>query len=74
MSATATPVARDSETNKPLRTQSASHSQVPETSVQDIAKLAYVLWQQRGCPDGSPEVDWIEAERKLRQSSEHVSR
>lgn len=24
-------------------------------------KLAYELWQARGCPDGSPEVDWFQA-------------
>ena len=32
----------------------------------DISKLAYALWQQRGCPYGSPEVDWIEAESQLK--------
>jgi hypothetical protein len=48
-----------------------SHSYVPEPSVQEaIAKLAYALWQQRGCPYGSPRVDWPEAERTLRESSE----
>jgi len=35
---------------------------------QDIAKLAYALWQQRGCPEGSAEYDWIEAERELSSS------
>lgn len=33
---------------------------------QDIVNLAYALWQQRGCPEGSPEQDWIEAERRVR--------
>jgi hypothetical protein len=76
MSATATsPFQRESETNKPPRKESASHSQISEAAMQeDIAKLAYVLWQQRGCPYGSPEFDWFEAEHKLRESSEHVSR
>jgi hypothetical protein len=40
----------------------------PDTQVQqqqDIANLAYALWQQRGCPQGSSEQDWFEAERKL---------
>jgi hypothetical protein len=31
----------------------------------DIATLAYALWQQRGCPEGSPEEDWVQAERQL---------
>lgn len=30
-----------------------------------IAVLAYELWQQRGCPDGSPDVDWLKAEAEL---------
>ena len=34
-------------------------------SQDEIATLAYALWQQRGCPDGSPEVDWLKAEAEL---------
>jgi hypothetical protein len=30
-----------------------------------IASLAYALWQQRGCPEGSPEADWLRAEEEL---------
>jgi hypothetical protein len=33
---------------------------------QAIANLAYDLWQQRGCPMGSPEDDWNRAEQLLR--------
>jgi len=32
---------------------------------EEIARLAYEHWQQRGCPAGSPEVDWLHAEKKL---------
>jgi Protein of unknown function (DUF2934) len=32
----------------------------------EIATLAYGLWQVRGCPYGSPEEDWLHAERELR--------
>jgi hypothetical protein len=39
-------------------------------SQQDIANLAYALWQQRGSPEGSPEADWTEAERRLFKGSE----
>jgi Protein of unknown function (DUF2934) len=28
-----------------------------------VAKLAYKLWEERGRPFGSPEVDWFAAER-----------
>ncbi len=34
---------------------------------QNIANLAYALWQLRGCPQGSAELDWIEAEVKLQE-------
>jgi hypothetical protein len=34
-----------------------------------IAALAYRLWQQRGCPAGSGEQDWLEAEAILRTES-----
>jgi hypothetical protein len=34
-------------------------------SSEEIAQLAYELWQQRGCPDGSPELDWFQAEQEL---------
>jgi hypothetical protein len=34
-----------------------------QASTQDIANLAYALWKQRGCPEASPEQDWLEAEK-----------
>ena len=32
----------------------------------DIASLAHRLWQDRGCPDGSPQADWFHAVEELR--------
>lgn len=32
-----------------------------------IARLAFTLWHERGCPFGSPEEDWLRAERQLVQ-------
>jgi hypothetical protein len=43
----------------------------PATSVEihptheDIAALAYALWQDQGCPDGTQEENWLRAELKL---------
>lgn len=37
--------------------------EISSTPQQDIANLAYAIWQQRGCPEGSSEQDWLEAER-----------
>jgi hypothetical protein len=31
-----------------------------------IGELAYRLWQSRGCPEGTAEQDWLDAERQLR--------
>ncbi len=41
----------------------------------DIAKLAYELWERRGRPLGSPEIDWYAAESALgvRDSQEQFS-
>jgi len=36
-----------------------------EATHEQIAALAYALWHERGCPHGSPEVDWLKAERTL---------
>lgn len=42
----------------------------------DIARLAYALWQARGCPVGNSEEDWLRAEQELRRrgTAETVSR
>lgn len=34
-----------------------------------IAVLAYQLWHERGCPIGSPEVDWLRAQELLSDSA-----
>jgi DUF2934 family protein len=31
-----------------------------------VSALAHEFWIQRGCPLGSPEVDWLRAEKELR--------
>jgi hypothetical protein len=33
-----------------------------------IAALAYILWQGRGCPEGSPQEDWTRATQQLGQA------
>ena len=33
---------------------------------QDIAALAYELWEAKGCPEGSPEIDWFAALEQLK--------
>jgi hypothetical protein len=36
----------------------------------EIAELAYVLWQDRESPEGSPDVDWLSAVGKLESRHE----
>lgn len=31
-----------------------------------ISQVAYRLWQERGCPQGSPEIDWERAQSLIR--------
>jgi hypothetical protein len=37
-----------------------------EAMRQEISARAYRCWHERGCPEGSPEVDWHRAEEELR--------
>jgi hypothetical protein len=46
------------------------HSLPPQWELEEIlheqiAALAYTLWQERGCPEGSAEEDWFRAEKEL---------
>lgn len=35
---------------------------------EDIERRAFQLWQDRGCPLGSPEVDWQHAEQEFSEN------
>jgi hypothetical protein len=67
------PVVEDSpstETTSTLAAMAAaitvSSPVVTKTPASDeIARLAYSYWEQRGCQGGSPEEDWLRAEREL---------
>jgi hypothetical protein len=58
----------------------ASESSTAHVSVKDepeitpteeqIARLAYSLWQARGSVNGSPEDDWFRAEQELKAKTE----
>jgi len=37
----------------------------PGPTHEEIAELAYQLWEERGRPIGSPEIDWALAEQTL---------
>jgi hypothetical protein len=44
----------------------AENAVVRQADHKSVADLAYQLWQERGCPIGSPEQDWYRAEQELR--------
>lgn len=33
---------------------------------EEIARVAYALWEERGCTHGAHEEDWLRAEQRLR--------
>ncbi len=54
-----------SETLVPQVAMQAQVVRQREASAGDIARLAYSFWQARGHQHGSPEQDWLRAERQL---------
>jgi hypothetical protein len=43
-----------------------------ESQQQELIRLAaFFLWEQRGCPFGTPEIDWFRAEEEIRVQDEH---
>jgi len=36
-----------------------------------VSRRAYELWLERGCPEGSPEQDWYQAESEVKGRAEH---
>ena len=55
----------------PESPQDATQNVISEPPNQaKISALAYKLWKQRGCPLGSPEVDWFRAEEELKGRKE----
>jgi hypothetical protein len=58
----------------PESPQDAAQDVISEPGNQgEISALAYELWTQRGCPLGSPEVDWFRAEEQLKKRTEFLA-
>ena len=54
----------------PIKTAPSALRETVNTA--EIAALAYHLWHARGCPVGSPEIDWFQAEQQLRPQTADV--
>ena len=48
--------------------------QLSNAQHEEVEKLAYQLWEERGEPIGSPDDDWFRAEEELIQGSAWPSR
>ena len=61
--------------DKQLERPDAPPEQTPELPAPiqltelEVANLAYQRWVKRGCPEGSPQEDWYEAEHELQSHS-----
>jgi len=49
----------------PPRTRPRAAAKVEVVSENEVRQKAYLLWESRGCPFGSPEVDWYRAKEQL---------
>ncbi len=56
------PVSSTSEISSPASTPTAE----PVIDRQAVALMAYSYWEARGFTGGSPEEDWLRAEREMR--------
>ena len=65
MAKQATQTAVDPALTTPSHNEAALLTVAEPVDHEALAERAYELWQARGCPDGSAECDWFEAEREL---------
>jgi hypothetical protein len=62
----ALPRAPRRKTAQPKSEESVASTAVSEDTIQnEIARLAYFLWEARGGAGGSPEEDWLRAEQEI---------
>ena len=52
---------------------SALSTAAQEVTREEIAQVAYLLWESRGRTSGSPEGDWLTAEALLRERGTTIS-
>ena len=60
--------AENPKTETPFAVSNISEISV-DPSPDQIARLAYLYWLDRGCRNGSAEEDWFRAEHQLRQQA-----
>ena len=45
--------------------ESQENGRTASPTDEDVARLAYSFWEERGCREGSPDEDWFRAEQEL---------
>lgn len=40
---------------------------------EELSKAAYRCWEERGCPHGSPEIDWQRAEEEFKDRAHQLA-
>jgi hypothetical protein len=64
---------RHSKPSRSTRGANGSRFQASQGSMHEqIASLAYAIWEQRDCSQGSADEDWKQAERELRHRAKGV--
>ena len=53
---------------RPGNCRAMDFSEYMRNREEHITELAYLCWLIRGCPEGSPDVDWFAAEQKFDQA------
>ena len=56
------------------RTQASTAEASPPVKPEEVAEVAYELFEQRGRTHGQDQQDWFEAEHVLRQRRQQKSR
>jgi len=56
----------EQDSKPPATAETPAESAATPSTEELIAALAKKLWEARGCPEGSPEVDWFTAEKLVR--------
>lgn len=56
----------EQDSRPPETAEAPAESPATPSTEEQIAALAKKLWEARGCPEGSPEIDWFTAEKLVR--------
>ena len=57
-----------------MSSPATKRAQAPASQYEAIERLAYSHWVARGCPYGSPEIDWFQAEAEIQAAAEILAK